>query len=243
MTLRAPVDALGPGERDLDPATSRYLVRVHRLRVGDAFVAFDVAAGLEADAEILQADPRRARARVGPPRPAAVTSPLPVTLLWAVGKADKPESVIRDATALGVVRIVLLTTERTIVQLSDRADVRRERWQNVARNAARQCGRGDVPELIGPLHLADALEIDAGVSGVVLDPRAESTLVQALSALAPRARLRVLIGPEGGLGVGELAAARSAGFSSARFGRLALRTETAVVAVLGALLARSDGQT
>lgn len=243
MTLRAPVDALGEGERDLEPATSRYLVRVHRSRVGDRFVAFDVAAGLEADAEVVHADPRRARVRIGPLRSAAATAPLPVTLLWALGKADKPEAVIRAATSLGVVRIVLVTTERTIVRPSERSDARRERWQSVARDAARQSGRGDLPDLVGPLPLDDALAIDAATPGVVLDPSAESTLAQVLSARAPREMLRVLIGPEGGLGPGELARARGAGLLPARFGRLVLRTETAVAAVLGALLARSDGQT
>jgi 16S rRNA (uracil1498-N3)-methyltransferase len=100
-TLRAAVGSLSAGERELEPAIARYLVRVHRLRVGDVFVAFDPEAGVEADAELLTAD-KRVRVRIGAPRPARVTAPLPVTLLWALGKGDKPESVIRDATALGV---------------------------------------------------------------------------------------------------------------------------------------------
>lgn len=240
MTLRAPVGLSSAGERELEPATSRYLVRVHRLRPGDAFVAFDVESGLEADAELLVADPRRARVRLGAPRPARVAAPLPVTLLWSLGKGDKPESVIRDATALGVARVVLVTTERSVPRLGERAEGRRERWQSVAREAARQCGRGDVPELSGPLALGEAFGLLAGVRGVVLDPEAQAPLGEVLSDWRPNEPLCVLIGPEGGLGPRELDAAREAGFRAARFGRLTLRTETAAIAVLGALVALSE---
>lgn len=242
MTLRAPVGSLGAGERSLDPATSRYLVRVHRLRSGDAFLAFDVDAGQEADAEILEADPRRARVRIGLPRPARVAAPLPVTLLWALGKGDKPESVIRDATALGVERVVLVSSERSVPRLGERAEGRRERWRVVAREAARQSGRGDVPELVGPLTLEQALGLAPDALGVVLEPEAEAPLAEALGDWALPAPLRVLVGPEGGFDEAELAAARAAGLRSARFGRLTLRTELCAVAVLGALLALSEGR-
>lgn len=243
MTLRVPVSELSAGERALDLATSRYLVKVHRSRVGDPLTAFDVDAGLEADAEVLSADPRAARIRLGVPRAARVTSPLAVTLLWAVGKAEKPEAVIRDATALGVRRIVLVTTERTVVRLGDRADARRLRWQSVAREAARQSGRGDVPLLLGPLPLTEALELARDSVALVLDPKAEHTLRAVLAPISGSAPLSVLIGPEGGLDDHELGAAVQAGFRPVRFGRLVLRTETAAVAVLGALLALADGPT
>lgn len=228
------------GERDLDAATSRYLVRVHRLRVGDAFLAFDVDSGLEADAELLVAEPRRARARLGEPRPARVAAPLPVTLLWSLGKGDKPETVIRDATALGVARVVLVTTERTVPRPGERGEGRRDRWQRVAREAARQSGRGDVPALEGPLGLGEALGVMPEALGVVLAPEAGASLRAVLADWRPDAALRVLVGPEGGLAPHELAAAREAGFRPARFGRLTLRTETAAVAVLGALVALAE---
>lgn len=228
------------GERDLDAATSRYLVRVHRLRAGDAFLAFDVESGLEADAELLVAEPRRARARLGEPRPARVAAPLPVTLLWSLGKGDKPETVIRDATALGVARVVLVTTERTVPRPGERGEGRRERWQRVAREAARQSGRGDVPALEGPLALGEALGVMPETLGVVLAPEADASLRAVLADWRPDAALRVLVGPEGGLAPHELAAARGAGFRPARFGRLTLRTETAAVAVLGALVALAE---
>jgi len=240
VTLRAPVESLCAGERELELGPSRYLVLVRRLRAGARFVAFDPARGLEADAELLVADPRRALVRFGPPRAGRVTAPLPVTLLWSLGKGDKPEAVIRDATALGAAAVVLVTTARSVPRLSERAEERRERWLTVAREAARQSGRGDVPTVVGPLGLADALVFARDSAGVVLDPEARTHLARALGDWRPPAPLRVLIGPEGGLTPGELSEARAAGFVAASFGRLTLRTETAVVAVLGALVALAD---
>lgn len=78
---------------------------------------------------------------------------------------------------------------------------------------------------------------------MVLDPKAELTLAQVLAPTPASTPLSVLIGPEGGLDDGELAAAAQAGFRPVRFGRLVLRTETAAVAVLGALLGLADGRT
>jgi 16S rRNA (uracil1498-N3)-methyltransferase len=240
VTLRVPVDELARGERTLDSATSRYLVRVHRLRAGDRFVAFDVDAAVEAAAELLEADPRRAVARFADPTAAPIRSPLPVVLLSCLGKGDKPEQVLAAATALGVERVVLIAAERSVPQLAERADARRARWRTVAREAARQSGRGDVPEVAGPFSLAQALDLTAGRAGWVLDPDADVSLADELAGWRSREPRRVLVGPEGGLAPGEIAMARAAGLVSARFGRLVLRTETAVTAVLGALVAHAD---
>ncbi|MFO0567514.1 MAG: RsmE family RNA methyltransferase [Polyangiaceae bacterium] len=236
MPLRVPLAGLEPGERVLDLASSRYLVRVHRTKAGAAFIAFDPAAGLEADATLVDADPRRARVRLGEVRAAAVVAPLAVTLLQALGKGDKAELVVRDATALGVARIVFVETERSVPRVGDRRDAKRERWLEVARQAARQSGRGDVPEIVGPLGLDAALALAAGLAGVVLDPKAGASFATGVS----EGSRVLLIGPEGGLTERELALAESSGFRRVRFGRLVLRTETMAVAALGAMLALCD---
>ncbi len=220
----------------LDLASSRYLVRVHRTKAGAAFIAFDPAAGLEADATLVDADPRRARVRLGEVRAAAAVAPLAVTLLQALGKGDKAELVVRDATALGVARIVFVETERSVPRVGDRRDAKRERWLEVARQAARQSGRGDVPEIVGPLGLDAALALAAGLAGVVLDPKAGASFATGVS----EGSRVLLIGPEGGLTERELALAESSGFRRVRFGRLVLRTETMAVAALGAMLALCD---
>lgn len=239
-SLRVAVSNLESGERVLDEAASRYVLRVHRLRAGDELVLFDPDAALEADAVIVSVDARRARCRLSQPRSAARRGELPVVLLQALGKGDKPEDVIRAATALGVRRVVLVETERSVVRLAERAAGRRDRWREVAAQAARQSGRGDVPAIDGPLSLAAALESAEAELRIVLAPDAEQPLLDLVSAAPRDAVLAVLIGPEGGFSDVELALAEAHGFRRARLGPLVLRTEVAATAVVGALLAQHD---
>jgi 16S rRNA (uracil1498-N3)-methyltransferase len=126
------------------------------------------------------------------------------------------------------------------VRLAERAAGRRQRWREVAVQAARQSGRGDVPSIDGPLSLAAAVEGTAAEVRVVLAPDAREPLLDLVSSAASDALVAVLIGPEGGLGASELALADAHGFRRARLGPLVLRTEIAATAVLGALLARHD---
>ena len=232
---------LALGERVLDDAASRYLLRVHRLEEGDAFVGFDPEARLEADGQIV--DVRARRVRLDEPRPASHSSKLAVTLLQAFGKGDKIERVVRDATALGVERVCVVDTERSVVRVDDaeRADGKRRRWRTIAVESARQSGRGDLPELDGPLPLAKALARLNVEKKLCLDAAANVSLARALDGWHGERSLAVLVGPEGGLSAEELAIAERHGFERVRLGPLVLRTETAATALLGALIALAGG--
>lgn len=238
-TLRVPLAALTAGERVLPEPEARYVTRVHRLGPGDVFVAFDPEERLEADVELVRVG-RDVVGRLGEPRAPRRTARTPVTLLQALGKSDKPERVLRDATALGVEAVVFVETARSVVRLADRAEGRRRRWRAIAVDAARQSGRGDVPEVTGPLSLPEALAVADGASGrICLSPDATSTFQEVLEGSPWDAPLALFVGPEGGFAADEVSAAKAAGFTAASFGELVLRTETAAVAALGAIVARS----
>lgn len=238
--LRVPVTLLREGEIALDPDTSHYLCAVHRLSEGTDFVAFDPSAAAEADARLTRASPREALCIAGPVRDSSRVPVRSVALLQAVAKPDKLDRVIADATALGVDRVVFVETERVQIRLGSRAEKRRDRWQSIAVQAARQSGRGNVPEIAGPVSLAEALA-DRGTSsrvGLALSPSAERSLSDLMDDIDPSAALSILIGPEGGLTDGELASARAAGFQLVGLGSFTLRTELAAAAALGAVAAR-----
>jgi hypothetical protein len=147
--LRVAIQGLSDGEHALDPAAAHYLLRVHRLRVGASFFAFDPLAATECEATLLGERPPRARFET--PRAAALRPARSVTLLQALGKGDKPERVVDAATAMGVTALCFVASERSVKKVdAERAEQQRERWQRVAIDAARQSGRGDVPELRGP---------------------------------------------------------------------------------------------
>jgi len=90
----------------LDREASRYVARVHRRRPGDRLLLFDPEARLEADATVLAVG-REVQVLVAAPRPPASPGGLPVTVLQAVGKGEKVDRVVRDATALGAARVVV----------------------------------------------------------------------------------------------------------------------------------------
>jgi 16S rRNA (uracil1498-N3)-methyltransferase len=171
-------------------------------------------------------------------RPSAYR-PLPIRLIQGLGKADKPDEVIRSATALGVARVTLVHTERSVARpLGERAAGRAERWRRVAIEAARQSGRGDIPALEGPLALAAVLSEPSAACRIVLAPDAEP-LLSRLSAWSPESSLELLVGPEGGFDSEEQRELGAAGFLPAALGTTTLRTELAGVAALGAVVAWS----
>jgi 16S rRNA (uracil1498-N3)-methyltransferase len=222
--MRVPM-AVVPGTQRVSADTARYLTRVHRLAVGDRFVAFDPEAKLEADGVVVAAG-KRVEVALSDVRPATRVATRAVTLIQALAKGAKIDAVVRDATELGATRVIIAIAERSVKR---GGDVRR--WRRIAIEAARQCGRGDVPMIDEPMPLRTALDLGGG--GVMLHPDASATYASLLCAEGPFA---IAIGPEGGFSDAELADGALRGYPAARLGDFVLRTETACAAALGALL-------
>jgi 16S rRNA (uracil1498-N3)-methyltransferase len=228
-SVRVPLTGLAEGERTLDPASSRYLCRVLRLPNGASFVAFDPEARIEADGRITFADPEAARVTLGDPRAARVVAERPLVLVYALAKGDKVDATVRDATELGATKVVICATARSVVRKTDRPKT--DRWRRVAEQAARQCGRADVPVIEGVLPWCQALKHAEECSlRFCLDPRARTGI-----RLVTGASYAFAIGPEGGLTESEIAEAETLGFTAASLGAFVLRTETVAAAVLGAV--------
>ncbi|MEZ4293526.1 MAG: RsmE family RNA methyltransferase [Polyangiaceae bacterium] len=122
-----------------------------------------------------------------------------MTLVQAVGKGDKMDAIVRDATELGATRVVPVVAERSVVRAEDVAS-RAARWRRIAIEAARQCGRGDAPRVDAPVVLGEALAglpVETGL-GVCLVPGAAPGLGDALRGLAAGASVTIVVGPEGG---------------------------------------------
>ena len=227
---RAPLSPLTAGEQPLSKELGGYLVRVLRLRAGDAFVLFDPEAGTEANAKLLRDVPTIAR--VDEPRVAARASRRDVTLLQGLAKGDKPEQVLRAAVALGASAVTFVRTERSV----SGAELRLERLRAVMLDAARQCGRAELPRLGGLMELGEALNGSDGL-GLLLDPNADQSLVEQLRIVAPTHALALAVGPEGGFSDREEQRLLAAGFLPVRLAPFVLRTELAAVAALSVVAA------
>jgi 16S rRNA (uracil1498-N3)-methyltransferase len=237
--LRVYVAELAAGSRSLPRAAVLYLTQVHRLGAGDVFSAFDPEAELEADGVLVRVGAGRATCELGAPRRAPRRGALGASLLCAIGKSDKAGEVVRAATALGASAVTLLETERSL-----RRSGSSSRLRSIAIDAARQCGRGDLPKLAGPVPLEDELALwrERSLLKLCLDPRAERPLAERVRDVVPGTAVALLVGPEGGLTPAEVALAAAAGFEEAALGPHTLRSELACAAALGCLAAFHAGE-
>lgn len=227
--LRVPVTPLDAGRVTLDAETARYVTRVHRLEEGDAFVAFDPARAIEARATIVTSGGRTV-VELADVAPSTCLPPRAITLFQGIPKGGKIDDIVRDATELGVSRVVLVSCARSQGSAAPRVD----RLARVALEAARQCGRGDVPEIV---HAA-GFETLRAARGTRLALVPEATRAFAGAVADDTSSVGIVVGPEGGLAPEEVASLEAWGFSLVRLGPFVMRTETAAAAALGALWSR-----
>ncbi|MBN2848093.1 MAG: 16S rRNA (uracil(1498)-N(3))-methyltransferase [Coriobacteriia bacterium] len=175
------------------------------------------------------------------------TPALPrVTLVQALVKGEKMDTVIRQATELGVTRVVPFAAERSVVRLdAAKAEARVARWRRVAAEAAKQSQRTDIPEVTTPVPAAKVAEIPT--ADVVLvcweGGSAAPGIGDALSTAGAGAgtSVAVIVGPEGGLTPGEVDLFRSGGARVVSLGSTVLRTETAGVVATALVLYELGG--
>jgi len=217
-----------------DHEESRHMAKVLRLVPGDLVIAGD-GGGSDYTVRLETLDDPATGTIVGVAASRA-ESPVAVTLVQGIPKGDKMEQIVRAASELGVARVLPAITERTIVRLEpSRWRDRARRWQRVAKEAAKQCGRSVVPPVETPRPLADCLDTEGDGLAVCLWEGAAPPLAHVLQRVRSPRVLRVLIGPEGGLSRREVEAATARGWLTASAGPRILRTETAGPAVVAVL--------
>ncbi len=238
MRCFVPPDSWQPHELTLPPEEVHHLRTVMRARAGTPVLAFD-GRGRSAECEIVELDRRHARLRViqqhDQPRPKPE-----FILLQGLPREQKMDFLIQKATELGVHRIRPVQTDHAVVRLRvEHEEAKRERWQRIALNAAKQCGTTWIPE-IAPVQ--PLLECLTGMPRVdlLLVCSLEPDAIPLRAALQPArdgapACVAVLVGPEGDFSARERAAARNAGGRPIRLGDSILRSETAALFVLSVL--------
>lgn len=219
----------------LGPEDSHHCADVLRLKVGESLTLFD-GEGAVADAVLCEVHRRHCRVRIGEK---TISPPLrcAITLAQAVPKGKNMDLILQKAVELGVSTIVPLLTRRTVVRLDEEdASRKQERWQQIALEACKQCGRNQVPSVTKALSLEDFLK-EARTGPLLLSslqPGAVS-IKEALANAASRSSVTVLVGPEGDFTPEESAAALDAGAIPVTLGPMILRAETAALYSLSVL--------
>jgi 16S rRNA (uracil1498-N3)-methyltransferase len=209
-----------------------HIVKVLRMKTGDELLLCD-GKGAEYSATIAQVNKSDIAAEVKARSKREIRYP-PITLGQGLPKSDKRDWIVQKATEFGVAKIIPLLTERTIVKVREEGK-RVARWQRIAREAAMQSNRLDIPR-VG--HLVSFPEFLRTLSPrprtLLLLPWEDGTVPirEILRANPDIKNIVVLIGPEGGFSAHEAEAAQGKGFHLVSLGPNILRTETAAVAVL-----------
>lgn len=217
---------------------AHHAVAVRRLRVGESVVVTD-GAGTTATGEVESTGKRVFAVRV-----ASVThSPRPspeVIVVQALPKGDRGELAVEVLTEVGVAQVVPWTASRSVaVWKGERAVKSLARWRSTAREAGKQARR---PWAMSVSALASTADVTALVASadlaVVLHEAASSPL--AAVTVPDTGRIVVVVGPEGGLSDDEVSVLTDAGGVAVRLGSEVLRTSTAGVAAVAALLTRTS---
>ena len=225
------VAELPAGDRAvLDGPEGRHAARVKRLGPGEALLLGD-GLGTVLDCRVTAVQGDRLELEVTSRR--AVPRPTPrLVVAQALPKSDRAELAIELLTELGVDEILPWRAARSIGQWKDgRTDAK---WLRTAQEAAKQSRRAWVPDVSGPVATP---QLAARADGALV-LHEDATEPISTVTLPPGDRILLVVGPEGGIDAGELAALSTAGARTVRLGEPVLRTSTAGAAALAALAMR-----
>jgi len=216
---------------------AHHAVAVRRLRVGESVVLTD-GLGTTVVGSVAATGKRLFTVTVASASSTSAAEPA-FTVVQAIPKGDRGELAVEVLTEIGVATIVPWAAARCVaVWRGERAAKALARWRATAREAAKQARRSWLPTVAAPASTDDVVSLIAPADLAVVLHEDASVSLASLPVPASGAVL-VVVGPEGGLTDDEVAAFVDAGAQSVRLGAEVLRTSTAGVAAVAALLARS----
>ena len=211
----------------LDANQANYLGNVLRLGVGAELLIFD---GLSGEWMAHIADAGKKRMTLAVDRQTRESESIPdVWHAFAPVKRAQTDWLVEKSTELGVARLIPVMTQRTVTER-----VRLDRLESIAIEAAEQCGRTRVPQIVEPTSLKRLIE--------ELDPArhlyfADEGGGEPVASTFAEGPALILVGPEGGFTEEERQLVRGSGASAISLGPRILRAETAALAALTAFMA------
>ncbi len=227
------------GEELLLPQeVSRHLRTVLRLKRGDCLRLFD-GKGLEARAQALELQRGGVQVRIQERGPGGRAPWREVELAFAIPKGSRVETLLSQATQLGVRSLQPLLFERS--PKSARLSRIPSRWERILQAAAGQCNLDRLPQLRPPLPLGAWLQAPLPPHPHIALPPQGGTPI--LSPKPSRQAASLLVGPEGGFAPLEIREALERGLSPLTLATTVLRIETATTVGLSLLLAAGKPET
>lgn len=225
----------------IDGEDFHHITRVMRMKTGDHIVCV-TNDGKSAECVIAEITDEKVVAQLVKWEDGSTELPVKVSIASGLPKGDKLEWIIQKGTELGASEFVPFLAARSIVKWDEKKAAKKvERWQKIAKEAAEQSYRNQVPFVNSPVNLITLLQ-KAGNYDVKLIAYEEeaklgeaAVLAKTLNELKPGQSLLIVFGPEGGLDSKEINILIENGFKACGLGPRILRTETAPLYLLSAV--------
>ena len=214
----------------------RHIRKVLRLREGDEVFVFD-GSGREYEGTIVEEGTFSVSVLVRTIFSSEKESTLEITLAQSLLKGEKMDYLVQKATELGVKRIVPFISSRSVplLEKSKRLE-RRRRWEKIAIEASKQCGRGVLPKIDPLKDYSQILEtVPMESLKLILWEKGGEKLKGILKKLERESTIFFIVGPEGGLNEEEVEEAKKVGFVPVTLGERILRSETASLCLVSIL--------
>lgn len=223
----------------IDSEDAKHIQKVLRLGIGDEITVCD-GRGIDYDAVISEIEKTRVVCSIKGSRKCDTEPRVKVTLYQGLPKAAKMDYIIQKTTELGITRIVPAKMSRCVMKLENTAAEKKkvDRWQKIAYEAAKQSGRGIIPEISMPMSIDEIIaELkEAELAFAPYECEQETRLKSVVDSAGAVKNVSFIVGPEGGFDITEIEKLKEAGIKTITLGRRILRTETAGEAVLAMLM-------
>ncbi|HWP95533.1 MAG TPA: 16S rRNA (uracil(1498)-N(3))-methyltransferase [Syntrophomonadaceae bacterium] len=214
----------------IEAEQAHHIQRVLRLKPGTVIAVFD-GLGCEYQACLEREEGRVLVARILSQIERNSETAIRLHLVQALPKGDKMDYVVQKAVEIGVTGIYPVLSDRSTIKLDEEKAVRKvQRWQTIARESCKQCGRSLIPQVHPIQGLSQWLSGARGTTTIMLYEDARDLGLKQILRKEHQnwsVEINLLIGPEGGFSPLEADQARQAGFIWAGLGSRILRTETA----------------
>jgi 16S rRNA (uracil1498-N3)-methyltransferase len=209
-----------------------HVSKVLRLKVGDMISVFD-GRGHAFECRIKSISPHEVDVIVEKDLLSKTESDVHITFAQAMLKSKKMDTLIRQATELGISRWAPFFSERSVPTPDHKRMIARlERWNKISREALKQCGRDIFMEVLPPVSMEKMLTQGQACDRKIIFWECESAPLEEPIPLPPEQikSLMVVVGPEGGFSAPEIEQATSLGYETLSLGPRILKAETAAVA-------------
>ncbi len=226
----------GANEVTIEGDDAAHISRVLRLSDGDEITVCD-SDGFDSVCSLTSVSPSKAVAQILSRTQSLNEPQIKVSIYQGVPKGDKLDTVVQKCTELGAVKIVPFDAKRSVAKIKD-AEKKRERMQKIAYEASKQSKRAFVPEVVPVMNFKDAVQAakDDDLLIIAYEEEKSQSIKEVLRKNKSAKTISIFIGPEGGFSPEEIEFAKANGFESVLMGPRILRTETAPLAALTAVM-------